>query len=53
VLGECVVLGERIFCNKCNGSKFFLEKNLDTGKVKLICCECFQKEIDRRSRGEL
>jgi hypothetical protein len=46
-------VSDRIFCDKCGGSKFFLEKNLESGKVKLICCECFQKEMDRRSRGEL
>jgi hypothetical protein len=44
---------ERIFCDRCKGSKFFLEKNLKTKKVKLICCECFQKDENRRSRGEL
>jgi hypothetical protein len=46
-------MSDRIFCVKCQGSKFFLEKDLESGKVKLICCECFQKDENRRSRGEL
>lgn len=40
-----------LFCDKCGGSKWFVEKIFVKGKLvkfKTVCCECELKENSRK-----
>jgi len=40
---------ERIHCEKCGGSKFFLYKT-NNNKVRLVCCDCWLREEEASQR---